>query len=188
MLYHPCVMQVIIGKIAFVMRVTLGTTAAESLCAAGNIFEGQTEAPIMVRPFLALVTRSELHAVMIGRFGTIAGAIPLDCMMGVEWEEAGTVAELLGVETFLNESLAYDKLSSFIDNRIRSEIIATYALCGFANLGSVGIQLGGLCPMVPNRLGDLAQLAVTALLGGIVTNLLTACVAAESTNRNMGGS
>ncbi|XP_005089087.1 solute carrier family 28 member 3 [Aplysia californica] len=303
MLYHLRVMQVIIGKIAFVMRVTLGTTAAESLCAAGNIFVGQTEAPIMIRPFLALMTRSELHAVMVGGFGTIAGAVlaayimkgvpathlltacvmnaptalavskilypelgrskiakmreaieqknvynnvieaaaagasaaislvanvaanliafvallyfvnstiswlgsfvchaelsfevicsyvlmPLAYIMGVEWEDAGTVAELLGIKTFLNEFLAYDKLSSFIDNRVlcrggtvisvRSEIIATYALCGFANLSSIGIQLGGLGPMAPNRLGDLAQLAVTALLGGIVTNLLTACVA-----------
>ncbi|XP_035829708.1 solute carrier family 28 member 3 isoform X2 [Aplysia californica] len=303
MLYHLRVMQAIIGKIAFVMRVTLGTTAAESLCAAGNIFVGQTEAPIMVRPLLALMTRSELHAVMVGGFGTIAGAVlaayimkgvsathlltacvmnaptalavskilypelgrskiakmkeaieqknvynnvleaaaagastaislvanvaanliafvalqyfvnntiswlgsfvclpelsfevicsfvlmPLAYIMGVEWEDAGTVAELLGIKTFLNEFIAYDKLSSFIDNRVlcrggtvisvRSEIIATYALCGFANFSSVGIQLGGLGPMAPNRLGDLAQLAVTALLGGIVTNLLTACVA-----------
>ena len=60
---------------------------------------------------------------------------------------------------------------------MRSEIIATYALCGFANLSSIGIQLGGLGSMAPNRLGDLAQLAVTALLGGICTNLMTACVA-----------
>lgn len=63
------------------------------------------------------------------------------------------------------------------DPQVRSEIIATYALCGFANLSSIGIQLGGLGPMAPNRLGDLAQVAVSALFGGIMTNLMTACVA-----------
>ncbi|RUS70132.1 hypothetical protein EGW08_022103 [Elysia chlorotica] len=113
--------------------------------------------------------------------------MPLAYLMGVEWKDAGIVAELIGIKTFLNEFIAYDKLSVFITNRIeclpgtvlsvRSEIIATYALCGFANLSSIGIQLGGLGSMAPNRLGDLAQLAVTALLGGICTNLMTACVA-----------
>lgn len=58
-------------------------------------------------------------------------------------------------------------------------MIATYALCGFANLSSIGIQLGGLGPMAPNRLGDLAQLAISALFGGILTNLMTACVAGK---------
>ncbi|GFS19200.1 sodium/nucleoside cotransporter [Elysia marginata] len=303
MLYYLGVMQAVIGKIATVMRITLGTTAAESLCAAGNIFVGQTEAPILIRPFLSIMTLSELHAVMVGGFATIAGAVlaayimkgvsaihlltasvmnaptalavskilcpelsrskldkvketinekqpynnvieaaaagastaislvanvaanliafvallyffnsivawfgafvclpdlsfeiicsylfmPLAYLMGVEWKDAGVVAELIGIKTFLNEFIAYDKLSGFITNRIkcqagtilsvRSEIIATYALCGFANLSSIGIQLGGLGSMAPNRLGDLAQLAVTALLGGICTNLMTACVA-----------
>ena len=71
-------------------------------------------------------------------------------------------------------------------SQVRSETIATYALCGFANLSSIGIQLGGLGSMAPNRLGDLAQLAVSALLGGICTNLMTACVAGKQLclNRN----
>lgn len=68
-------MQVVIGKIAWVMRITIGTTAAESLCAAGNIFVGQTEAPILIRPYLPLMTRSELHTVMVGGFATIAGGV-----------------------------------------------------------------------------------------------------------------
>ena len=60
---------------------------------------------------------------------------------------------------------------------MRSEIIATYALCGFANLGSIGIQLGGLSPMAPKRTGDLAEIVLRSLLGGVVTCLMTASVA-----------
>ena len=63
--------------------------------------------------------------------------------------------------------------------QVRSETIATYALCGFANISSIGMQLGGLGPMAPNRINDLAKLVGTALLGGIVTNLMTACVAGK---------
>ncbi|GFS23922.1 sodium/nucleoside cotransporter [Elysia marginata] len=112
---------------------------------------------------------------------------PVAFLMGVDWKDAGYVAEMIGIKIFLNEFIAYDKLSGFIENRIqcqagtvlsvRSEIIATYALCGFANLSSVGIQLGGLGSMVPKRQGVLAKMAMTTLLGGICTNLMTACVA-----------
>ncbi|XP_052683287.1 solute carrier family 28 member 3-like [Crassostrea angulata] len=301
-LYYVGAMQVVIGKIAWVMRVSLGTSAPESLCAAGNIFIGQTEAPIMIRPFLALMTKSELHAVMTGGFATIAGGVlaayisfgvsaehllcasvmnapaalavskllypetetsklrkasdlgtdekkernileaaaagasssiklvaniaanliaflamlefvnavlswfgsfvgypefsfqmicsyvlmPLAYLMGVDWADCGIVGELIGIKTFLNEFLAYGELSTYLNNRksctgrilaVRSEIIATYALCGFANLSSIGIQLGALGPMAPSRRGDLAQIVLRALLGGIVTSLMTACIA-----------
>uniref|UniRef100_A0A0B7A104 Concentrative nucleoside transporter C-terminal domain-containing protein n=1 Tax=Arion vulgaris TaxID=1028688 RepID=A0A0B7A104_9EUPU len=113
--------------------------------------------------------------------------MPLTYIMGVEWKDAGAVAELIGIKTFLNEFVAYDRLSAMMKNRIncgsgptlsvRSETIATYALCGFANLSSIGIQLGGLGSMAPNRLGDLAKIAVSALFGGIISNLMTACIA-----------
>lgn len=301
-LYYVGAMQVVIDKIAWVMRVSLGTSAPESLCAAGNIFIGQTEAPIMIRPFLALMTKSELHAVMTGGFATIAGGVlaayisfgvsaehllcasvmnapcalavskllypetetsklrkasdlgteekkernileaaaagasssiklvaniaanliaflamlefvnavlswfgsfvgypefsfqmicsyvlmPLAYLMGVDWADCGIVGELIGIKTFLNEFLAYGELSTYLNNRksctgrilaVRSEIIATYALCGFANLSSIGIQLGALGPMAPSRRGDLAQIVLRALLGGIVTSLMTACIA-----------
>ncbi|XP_062600358.1 solute carrier family 28 member 3-like isoform X1 [Saccostrea cucullata] len=301
-LYYVGAMQVVINKIAWVMRVSLGTSAPESLCAAGNIFIGQTEAPILIRPFLALMTKSELHAVMVGGFATIAGGVlaayisfgvsaehllcasvmnapcalavskllypetessklskasdldkeekternileaaaagasssiklvaniaanliaflamlefvnavlswfggfvgypefsfqmicsyvlmPLAYLMGVEWKDCGIVGELIGIKTFLNEFLAYGELSTYLTNRkqcigrilaVRSEIIATYALCGFANLSSIGIQLGALSPMAPSRKGDLAQIVLRALLGGIVTSLMTACIA-----------
>nr|XP_022310304.1 sodium/nucleoside cotransporter 1-like [Crassostrea virginica] len=112
--------------------------------------------------------------------------MPLAYLMGVEWEDCGIVGELIGIKSFLNEFLAYGELSTYLDNRkhctgrmlaVRSEIIATYALCGFANLSSIGIQLGALGPMAPSRKGDLAQVVLRALLGGIVTSLMTACVA-----------
>ncbi|XP_076461368.1 solute carrier family 28 member 3-like [Babylonia areolata] len=304
MLYHLGVMQCIISKIAFVMRLTLGTTAAESLCAAGNIFVGQTEAPILIRPFLGLMTKSELHAVMVGGFATIAGGVlaayikfgippehllcasvmnapcslavskllcpetekskisktnamtdckrtyrnlleaaaagasqsialvaniaanliaflallsfvnatlgwfgefvclqglsfemichyllmPVVYLMGVRWEDAGVVAELIALKTFLNEFVAYEKLSELIKNRLtcsmeghilspRSEMIATYALCGFSNLSSIGIMLGGLGPMAPQRVGHMASIVISALFGGIVACLITASVA-----------
>ncbi|XP_074659277.1 solute carrier family 28 member 3-like isoform X2 [Tubulanus polymorphus] len=74
-LYHLGVMQSLIGKIAWVMQVTMGTSATESLCAAGNIFVGQTEAPILVRPFIGMMTNSEIHAMMTGGFATIAGGV-----------------------------------------------------------------------------------------------------------------
>lgn len=72
-------------------------------------------------------------------------------------------------------------LSTFLYfSQVRSEIIATYALCGFANLSSIGIQLGALGPMAPSRRGDLAQIVLRALLGGIVTSLMTACIAGKN--------
>ncbi|XP_062574310.1 solute carrier family 28 member 3-like, partial [Saccostrea cucullata] len=112
--------------------------------------------------------------------------MPLAYLMGVEWKDCGIVGELIGIKTFLNEFLAYGELSTYLTNRkqcighilaVRSEIIATYALCGFANLSSIGIQLGALSPMAPSRKGDLAHIVLRALLGGIVTSLMTACIA-----------
>ncbi|XP_076094815.1 solute carrier family 28 member 3-like [Mytilus galloprovincialis] len=301
-LYYVGAMQIVIGKIAWIMRVTLGTTAAESLCAAGNIFVGQTEAPILIGPFLGLMTKSELNAVMTGGFATIAGGVlaayisfgvpaehllcasvmnapcalavskllypeteesklkttadlqqeekkernileaaaagasasiklvaniaanliafiamlefvnavlswfgsfvgvptlsfqvicsyvlmPLAYLMGVDWKDAGLVGELIGMKTFLNEFLAYKELAGYMSNRmdcsgphlsVRSETIATYALCGFANFSSLGMQLGALGPMAPSRKGDLAQIVMRSLLGGIIACLITASVA-----------
>ncbi|XP_069109909.1 uncharacterized transporter HI_0519-like isoform X1 [Argopecten irradians] len=321
-MYYLGVMQVVIGKIAWIMRVTLGTTAAESLCAAGNIFVGLTEAPILIRPYLSLMTKSELHAIVTCGFATIAGGVlaayiefgvpaehllcasvmnapcalaiskllypeteesklkvlptnrskptpeeieegldtepcikpqqpkeknvieaaaggasasiklvaniaanliaflamlscvnailswfgsfvgvsnfsfqlicsyllmPVAYLMGVDWKDANVVGELIGIKTFLNEFIAYSELSTYIKARelcldsttmsLRSEVIATYALCGFSNLGSIGVMLGALGPMAPERRGDLATVVMRALLGGIVTCLITASVA-----------
>nr|XP_054774837.1 solute carrier family 28 member 3-like [Lytechinus pictus] len=300
-LYYLGVMQVVIKKIAWIMQRTMKTSASESLNAAGNIFIGQTEAPLLIRPYLPQMTRSEIHAVMTGGFATIAGSVlgafvangisathlisasvmsapaalavsklmypetevsktvteedvklpkgeerniieaaskgasqavplvlniaanlvtflallafldgvlgylggrvgfadlsfqlicgyvfrPIAFIMGVPWEESQSVAELIGLKTFINEFVAYDELAKILRMRNegavifteRSEVIATYALCGFANIGSIGIQLGGLTPMAPSKAKDLAAVAVRALIAGTIACFMTACIA-----------
>ncbi|XP_065057423.1 solute carrier family 28 member 3-like [Rhopilema esculentum] len=301
--YYLGVMQAVITKIAWLMQCTLGTSAAESLNTAGNIFIGQTEAPLLIRPFLPDLTMSELHAVMTSGFATIAGSVlgayisfgvpathllsacvmnapaalaisklvypeietpktnevdkitvekgkeknlvealaagasmsitlianiavnlmafvavlafvdailmwlggmvgvptlsfsliasylcmPLAYIMGVEWNDAFEVGKLLGIKTFLNEFVAYKELAKMIENREkglagpkispRSEAIVTYALCGFANISSVGVQIGGLSALSPNLAPKLAKIAFRALFAGTVACFTTACIA-----------
>ncbi|XP_019633493.1 PREDICTED: sodium/nucleoside cotransporter 1-like [Branchiostoma belcheri] len=296
LLYYVGFMQIVINKLAWIMQFTLGTSGPESISAAGNIFVGQTEAPLLVRPFLPSMTKSELHAVMTGGFGTVAGGVlgafisfginpshllactvmaaptalamsklvypeierkrtkkddrlqvetsqerniieaaasgacvavtlvanivgnliafiallgflntvlswlggmvdipnltfeticsyvfmPLAYVMGVPWEDCPVVAELLGKKIFINEFVAYLELADIVAAKkisARSEAIATYALCGFANFSSIGIQLGGLGPMAPNRKGDLAELALRAMITGVLVSVLNACMA-----------
>lgn len=111
--------------------------------------------------------------------------MPLAYLMGVDWDDFGIVGELIGIKIFLNEFLAYGELSTYLHNRkfctgrilaVRSEIIATYALYGFANLSSTRIQLKILSSMTPSR-EDLSQIVNRALFGGIVTSFMTACMA-----------
>lgn len=301
--YYIGIMQLVIKKIAWLMQITMKTSGVESLNAAGNIFIGQTEAPLMVRPFLEHVTMSELHAIMTGGFATIAGSVlaayiefgvsashllsasvmsapaalaisklmypeteipetlneadinlpkgternvieaaakgastaialvaniaanliaflaflaffngvlswigsmvglpelsfeficsyvlrPVAFLLGVKWDDCDVVAELLGIKTFLNEFVAYAKFSEYIKNRelervgrtisIRSEIITTYALCGFANFSSIGIQIGGMAPLAPSRRQDMATVAFRALVAGTIACFMTACIA-----------
>ncbi|KAL2093012.1 hypothetical protein ACEWY4_010324 [Coilia grayii] len=302
-LYYLGIMQWLIMKISWLMQVTMGTTATETLSVAGNIFVGQTEAPLLIRPYLKDMTKSEIHAVMTGGFATIAGSVmgafinfginasalisasvmaapcalaaaklsypekeeskfknskhvkvdgggeqnileaasggasasiglvaniavnlvaflailafvnaaldwlgglvgypgitfqeicsyvfmPVAFMMGVPYEEAFIVAELIGTKLFLNEFIAYEKLSEMKNNRlngmtentvsIRTEIICTYALCGFANFSSLGIVIGGLSSICPSRKGDISRLVMRALFTGTCVSLINACVA-----------
>uniref|UniRef100_A0A8C8BRU0 Sodium/nucleoside cotransporter n=1 Tax=Otus sunia TaxID=257818 RepID=A0A8C8BRU0_9STRI len=288
-LYYLGVMQWLIVKISWLLQVSMGTTPAETLSVAGNIFVGQTEAPLLVRPYLADMTRSEIHAVMTGGFSTIAGSVmgayisfgidaasliaasvmAAPCalamsklvypeveeskfkdkakrnileaasngaaasvglvaniaanliaflamlefinaalrwfgeMVDIEgwpaltsWADSPLVAELLGIKIFLNEFVAYQQLATYKKNRlsgleewdgsrkqwisVRGTCIATFALCGFANLSSIGIMLGGLASMVPERKGDLASIVLRALLTGICVSMLNACLAGRS--------
>jgi CNT family concentrative nucleoside transporter len=312
-LYHLGLMQRIVEAIAWLMQKTMRTSGAESLAAAANIFVGQTEAPLVVRPYIAGMTASELNAVMTGGFATVAGGVmaayvgflsdipgiaghlvtasilsapaalaiakimvpetdkpsttghiklsrekqyanvmeaaaqgatdgmklalnvaamliafvgiiamidwflglvplsfcvdgsiwgarpegcealnlsrilgwifaPISLAMGVPWGEATVVGRLLGEKLVLTEFIAYIDLGEIMANPAtalshRSAIIASYALCGFANFASIGIQLGGIGGIAPERMGDLAAVALRAMIGGSLAAFMTATVA-----------
>jgi len=286
LLYHLRVMQWVVGGIARVMRRTMGTSGSETLSAAANIFVGQTEAPLVVRPFVETMTLSELHAVMVGGFATIAGGVlaayvsfgidaghlvaasfmsapaalvaakmfypetqdsvtagevkirlerttanvfdavcvgagdgmklvlnvaamvlafvaliamvnwgiglihegltlqkifgwifaPVAWVMGVPWEDCTKIGQLLGTRMVVNEFVAYLDLMK-IDISPRGYVIATYAFCGFANFGSIAIQIGGISTIAPSRRADLARLGLRAMLAGTLASFLTANIA-----------
>ena len=291
-LYHFGIIQVIVKWIAKAMQKTMGTSGSETLCISANIFVGQTEAPLMVRPFISQMTKSELMAVMTGGFATVAGGIlaiyvmwladipgiaghllaasvmsapgalvmakiiypetetsetmgemkitieqkntnamealgdgatiglklaanvgamlvafvslvaminyllgfagtsmetilgfifkPLAWTMGVPWSEAGTLGTLMGEKIVFTELIAYGHLKELMSSGAisdRTAIIASYALCGFANFGSIGIQLGGIGGMAPERKKDLAKLVTKAMIGGALASWLTATIA-----------
>ncbi len=293
LLYHYGIMQRIVLFMARIMSRTMKTSGAESLSAASNIFVGQTEAPLVVKPYLSKMTMSELNAIMVGGFATIAGGVmaayvgllkdqipniaghllsasimsapaglmmakimrpevdqpetagnvklttekhtqngidaiaagagdglklalnvaamlvafiglialinvilglvhnslslsaifgkvmaPLAWLMGISWKDAPQFGDLLGTQLMMNEFVAYSKLQGYaaiLDPR--SAILATYALCGFSNLGSVGIQIGGISALAPDRRGDLARLGLKAMLCGAFATWCTCCVA-----------
>ncbi|MDC3013486.1 NupC/NupG family nucleoside CNT transporter [Candidatus Marinimicrobia bacterium] len=291
-LYHFGILQTIIKFIARRMQLTLGTSGSETLSVAGNIFLGQTESPLMVRPFVSKMTKSELMAVMTGGFATVSGGVlaiyvswltdiqgiaghllaasvmsapaalvvakiiypeteesqtmgdvnvnieqtninamealsngatdglklaaniaamliafisfvamvnyflsfggtsmeeifgvifrPLAWTMGVPWNEAQLVGMLMGKKIVLTELVAYGDLQNLIRDGViseRSAIISTYALCGFSNFASIGIQLGGIGAMAPERKKDLAKLVTKAMFGGAIASWLTATIA-----------
>jgi len=302
-LYHIGIMQRVVLVIARIMQKTMRTSGAESLSAAGNIFVGQTEAPLLVRPYINEMTQSELMTVMTGGFATIAGGVlaayvgilkghfpdiaghlvaasvmsapaalmfgkmiipetkkpetfgkvdlstespyvngidaaargagdglklalnvgamllafiaviamansavgwigcrlgfgegcwtiqkglgyalaPLAWLMGVPWEDCVTVGSLLGLKTVINEFYAYLELASLLSagaiKNGRSIVIATYALCGFANFASIAIQIGGIGSIAPNRMKDLATIGLKAMIAGSLAAFMTATVA-----------
>uniref|UniRef100_A0A8C4KNG4 Sodium/nucleoside cotransporter 2-like n=2 Tax=Dromaius novaehollandiae TaxID=8790 RepID=A0A8C4KNG4_DRONO len=242
-LYYLGIMQWLILKISWVLQVSMGTTPTETLSVAGNIFVGQTESPLLIRPYLADMTNSEIHAVITGGFSTIAGsvlgayisfgidaasliaasvmaapcALAMSKLVYPEVEESkfkgkenirlscgeernileaasngaaasvGLVANIaanliafLAVLEFINAALRW--LGEMVDIeglsfQERAESIATFALCGFANFSSIGIMLGGLTSLVPQRKSDCASVVLRALLTGICVSMLNACLA-----------
>ena len=299
-LYHIGLMQLVVKGFAWVMRKTLGTSGAETLSAAANVFVGQTEAPLVIRPYISTMTISELNVVMVGGFATIAGGVlaayvgmgidaghlltasvisapaalliakvlqpetetsktagsvemepasscvnileaaaegtasglslalnvgamlivfvafvamgnaflgwlggyaadwfgltwakdlslelllgyamaPFAWLMGIPWDECVKAGGILGTRTVVNEFLAYIQLSGAqADFSLRTNMILTYALCGFANFSSIGIQLGGIGGIAPERRSDLAKLGLRAMIGGTLAAFMTACVA-----------
>ena len=316
-LYYLGIVQVVIGALARFMRWTMRTSGSETMSCSGNVFVGQTEAPFLIKPFLKDMTQSELHAVMVGGFATIAGGVlagyiqmgvnpghliaasvmsapaalviakllypeteesmtsgdvdmpeietaenmveaaasgttdglklalnvgamliafialieavdaavlgPLDALidgrwlggelvasaksgvqeyagffpgtlatlfgtilaplawvMGVPWADAAQVGNLLGVKLTVNEFVSYGILGDYIkDGAIgeRAQIISTYALCGFANFSSIGIQIGGISALAPERRRDLSKIGVRAMFGGALASWMTATIA-----------
>ena len=288
-LYHLGVMQFLVKNTARIMQKTMGTSGSETLCISGNIFVGQTEAPLLVQPFVSTMTNSELTAVMIGGFATVAGGVmamyvsmlgdvpgiaghllaasimsapaalvvakiiypeteesktkgdlvisiennddnvmealsrgatngmklaanvaamliafvamiaminallgifgfslekilglifsPLAWTMGVPWNEANLVGSLMGKKLVLTELIAYGDLSSSISNNLlseRSAIISSYALCGFANFASIGIQVAGIGILAPKKYKLLTELGLKAMIAGTLVSLLSA--------------
>uniref|UniRef100_A0A8B9RB33 Solute carrier family 28 member 2 n=1 Tax=Astyanax mexicanus TaxID=7994 RepID=A0A8B9RB33_ASTMX len=242
-LYYLGVMQWVILKISWIMQITMGTSPTESLSVAGNIFVGQTEAPLLIRPYLKDMTKSEIHAVIVGGFATIAGSVmgafisfgidasslisasvmAAPCALAVaklsypETEEskfkskanikvdgggeqnileaasAGASASIGLVANIAANLIAFLAILDFINAalkwlggmvgypditfEVRSEIISTYALCGFANFSSLGIVIGGLSSICPSRKSDISALVLRALFTGTCVSLINACVA-----------
>ncbi|XP_032153473.1 sodium/nucleoside cotransporter 2 isoform X12 [Sapajus apella] len=242
-LYYLGLVQWVVQKVAWFLQITMGTTATETLAVAGNIFVGMTEAPLLIRPYLADMTLSEIHAVMTGGFATISGtvlgafisfgvdasslisasvmaapcALALSKLAYPEVEEskfkseegvklprgkernvleaasngatdaiglaanvAANLVAFLAVLAFINAALSW--LGELVDIQgltfqVRAEIITTFSLCGFANLSSIGITLGGLTSIVPHRKSDLSKVVVRALFTGACVSLISACVA-----------
>ena len=135
----------------------------------------------MLIPFLALVAMLNAGLGLVGlSMQQILGwgFAPLAWSMGVPWHDATTVGNLLGTRMVLNEFVAYSQLGPLKDALDpRSFTIATYALCGFANFSSIGIQIGGIGALAPNRRHDLARLGIRAMVAGTLANFVTATIA-----------
>jgi CNT family concentrative nucleoside transporter len=103
---------------------------------------------------------------------------PLAFLMGIPWEESVTAGSLLGIKTILNELLAYLKLGQLDPSLLsdRSRLIITYALCGFANFGSLGIMIGGLGGLAPSRRSDVVSLGIYAIISGLLATMMTGAV------------
>jgi len=312
-LYHLGVMQAVVRAMAWVITKVMRVSGAETLSVCANAFIGQTEAPLVVKPYVATMTRSELLTLMVGGMATIAGGVlgayvqmlggadpaaqaefakhlitasimaapatlviakilmpetedpltrghvrievekttanvidaaafgaadglklalnvgamllafialialinapltwigevtglaawlgrptdlaallglvlaPIAWVIGVPWADATTVGGLIGTKVVLNEFVAYAQLSEIIQGKVdgvslgpQGTLIATYALCGFANFSSIAIQIGGIGGLAPERRHDLARLGLLAVLGGSLATLMTATIA-----------
>lgn len=292
-LYHIGVMDWIIKILGGGLQKLLKTSRPESLSATANIFVGQTEAPLIVKPFIASMTKSELFAVMVGGLATVAGSVmagyvtigvelkyliaasfmaapsgflmakmivpetetpkedladldvqeekpvnvidaaasgaangmhlalnvgamllafvaliallngllgglggwfdhptltlqeilgyvfaPVAWLLGVPWDEAVIAGSFIGQKVVVNEFVAYLDFINYRDTlSAHTQAIVTFALCGFANLSSIAILLGGLGGMAPSRRKDIARLGLRAVLAGSMANLMSAAIA-----------
>jgi concentrative nucleoside transporter, CNT family len=297
LLYHWGVLQRVVAAIGRVLERAFGVTGPVGTSAAANIFVGMVEAPLLVRPYLAAMSRGALFATMTVGMATVAGTMlalyasivaphlpgaaghlmvasvisapaalmiaalmvpdttapiredtptaifaepahssvdaiaqgtregivllvniaamlivavalvalankllafatapfglaltiegilgwllaPLAWLIGVPWSECGTAGSLIGIKTVLNEFVAYLKLAEIPADALseRSRLLMTYALCGFANLGSLGIMIGGMVAMVPERRAEIVGLGAKTIVSGTLATLMTAAV------------
>ncbi len=317
-LYHIGLMQKIVQGMAWAMTKVMPVSGAETLSVSANVFVGQTEAPLVVRPYIVGMTRSELMTLMVGGMATIAGGVmaayigllgggdpaqevfyakhlisasimaapaalivakllipevekpltlgsvrvhdertshnvieaaavgasdgvrlalnvggmllaflalialinypliqlgevsgvaqylsetagrpiqtdlalllgylfsPVAWVTGVPWVDAQAVGSLIGQKVVANEFVAYVQLAEIAPELSeKGRLIATYALCGFANFSSIAIQIGGIGGLAPERRGDLAKLGLRAVLGGTLATLMTATIAGVITS------
>lgn len=293
-LYYLGIMRWVVNLLGGAIQKLMGTSRPESLSAAANIFVGQTEAPLVIRPFIASMTRSELFAIMVGGLASVAGGVlagyaamginlqyliaasfmsapggllmakmiipetetpshdtnvssageeerpanvidaaaagastgvqlalnvggmllafvslialvnailggvgsmfgfdglsmqlilgylfsPIAWLIGVPWSEAVAAGNFIGQKTILNEFVAFASFTGFEGSLSEhSRAIITFALCGFANISSIAILMGGLAVMAPSRRGDVARLGPKAILAGTLSNLMSAALA-----------
>lgn len=294
LLFHWRILPVVVNAFSWALGRTLGIGGALGVGAAANVFVGMVEAPVLVRPYVARMSRGELFALMVTGMSTLAGTVmilysvilgpaipgalghilsaslinvpgalliaglmvppgdaatvggiaperdakssmeaivngttqgitlvlnvtamlivlvalvalanmilglvpdlagapltlerifgwvfaPLAWAIGVPWDEAGTAGALLGKKVVLNELLAYVDLAKLGTDVLseRARLIMVYALCGFANLGSLGIMLGGLGALAPERRGEIVALGLKSLLAGVMTTALTGAI------------
>ena len=155
----------------------LGRGATDGLKLAANV-------AAMLVAFISIITMINffLEFLFSTTMQDILGVLfqPLAWTMGIPWAEARVVGSLMGEKIVLTELIAYANLSELINNNAISErtaIISSYALCGFANFGSIGIQLGGIGGMAPDRRKDLSKLGMKAMIGGALASWLTATIA-----------
>jgi len=291
LLFHWRILPAIVRAFAWVLEKTMGLGGAVGVSAAANVFTGMVEAPLLVKPYLARLSRSELFMVMVCGMATIAGTVmalygailgpvvpdaighiliasivstpaaivvsalmvpgpmtqegaielprvdasamaalargtvegvelviqivamlivfialvylanallsllpfeppltlqrifgwlfaPLAWTAGVPWPETGAAGALLGTKTVLNEFVAYLDLAKTPDAALspRSKLLMTYALCGFANFGSLGILIGGMGVIVPGRRSEILSLGMKSIVAGTIATCMTAAV------------
>ncbi|SMC91088.1 nucleoside transporter [Janibacter indicus] len=189
-LFHLGWLQVVVRVLGGGLQRVLGTGKAESTNAAANIFLGQTEAPLVIRPYVAGLTRSGLFAVMVGGLATVAGSVlvgysllgaDLDYLIAASFMAAPgalLMAKILVPEEPDNVASGTEFDEAEVESYSpRTQAIVTFALTGFANLSSLGILLGGLGSMAPSRRKDIASLGMRAILAATLANLMSATIA-----------
>jgi CNT family concentrative nucleoside transporter len=173
---------------------TLGTVHAAEASTDANLLDAAARGTrdglhlalniaAMLIAFLGLIALANKGLAFLGTDlqGILGWAMaPVAYLLGVPWEDVREVGKLLGTRTVLNELIAFGDLGTLKQSEVlmdRSVVIASFALCGFANISSIGIQLGGIGALAPERRHDLARLGMRALLAGTLANYLSACIA-----------